>query len=106
VQQIAVEVASLDAIPPELAQQVLEEYQQQATAQRHMIQGGRLCDPATEKNVCEDNGKELAHKSHTNAGRALLETRLVGSADPHNCRICVTLCANSFPLSSQNVFFQ
>ena len=40
VQQIAAEVASLDAIPPELAQQVLEEYQQQASAHRFVIQGG------------------------------------------------------------------
>ena len=30
VQQLAAEVAGLEAIPPELAQQVLEEFQQQA----------------------------------------------------------------------------
>lgn len=63
VQQIAVEVASLDAIPPELAQQVLEEYQQQAMAHRHVIQGG--ADYATrllKKTFGEDNGKDLAQK--------------------------------------------
>ncbi len=56
-------LASLDAIPPELAQQVLEEYQQQATAQRVVIQGG--ADYATrllKKTFGEDNGKELAQK--------------------------------------------
>ena len=63
VQQIAAEVASLDAIPPELAQQVLEEYQQQATAHRFVIQGGS--DYATrllKKAFGEENGKELALK--------------------------------------------
>ena len=63
VQQIAAEVASLDAIPPELAQQVLEEYQQQASAHRFVIQGG--ADYATrllKKTFGEENGKELALK--------------------------------------------
>jgi flagellar motor switch protein FliG len=63
VQQIAAEVASLDAIPPELAQQVLEEYQQQAAAHRFVIQGG--ADYATrllKKTFGEENGKELALK--------------------------------------------
>ncbi len=67
VQQIAAEVASIDAIPPELAQQVLEEYQQQATAHRFVIQGGT--DYATrllKKAFGEENGKELALKvTHT-----------------------------------------
>ena len=64
VQQIAAEVASLDAIPPELAQQVLEEYQQQAAAHRFVIQGG--ADYATrllKKAFGEENGKELALKA-------------------------------------------
>jgi flagellar motor switch protein FliG len=63
VQQIAAEVASLDAIPPELAQQVLEEYQQQAATHRFVIQGGS--DYATrllKKTFGEENGKELALK--------------------------------------------
>ncbi|MGA9813483.1 MAG: flagellar motor switch protein FliG [Terriglobales bacterium] len=63
VQQIAAEVASLDAIPPELAQQVLEEYQQQSAAHRFVIQGGS--DYATrllKKTFGEENGKELALK--------------------------------------------
>ncbi len=67
VQQIAAEVASLDAIPPELAQQVLDEYQQQAAAHRFVIQGGS--DYATrllKKAFGEENGKELALKvTHT-----------------------------------------
>jgi flagellar motor switch protein FliG len=62
-QQIAAELASLDAIPPELAQQVLEEYQQQATAQRFVIQGG--ADYTTrllKKAFGEESGKDLAQK--------------------------------------------
>jgi flagellar motor switch protein FliG len=62
-QQIAAELASLDAIPPELAQQVLEEYQQQATAQRFVVHGG--ADYATrllKKAFGEENGKDLAQK--------------------------------------------
>jgi flagellar motor switch protein FliG len=62
-QQIAAELASLDAIPPELAQQVLEEYQQQATAQRFVVQGG--ADYTTrllKKAFGEESGKDLAQK--------------------------------------------
>jgi flagellar motor switch protein FliG len=64
VQQIAAEVASLDAIPPDLAQQVLEEYQQQAASHRFVIQGGT--DYATrllKKAFGEENGKDLAQKA-------------------------------------------
>jgi flagellar motor switch protein FliG len=72
VQQIAAEVASLDAVSPELAQQVLEEYQQQATAHRFVIQGGT--DYATrllKKAFGEENGKELALKvTHTQRSSA------------------------------------
>ncbi len=74
VQQIAAEVASLDAIPPDLAQLVLEEYQQQAAAHRLVIQGGT--DYATrllKKAFGEDNGKELALKltqvRHSSSGK-------------------------------------
>jgi len=62
-QQIATELASLDAVPPELAQQVLEEYQQQASAQRFVIQGG--ADYTTrllKKAFGEESGKDLAQK--------------------------------------------
>jgi flagellar motor switch protein FliG len=62
-QQITAELASLDAIPPELAQQVLEEYQQQATAQRFVVQGG--ADYTTrllKKAFGEEGGKDLAQK--------------------------------------------
>ena len=63
VQQIAAEVASLDSIPPELAQQVLEEYQQQATAHRFVIQGGaEYAARLLKKTFGEDNGKDLAQK--------------------------------------------
>jgi flagellar motor switch protein FliG len=63
VQQIAAELASLDAIPPELAQQVLEEYQQQATAHRFVIQGGTdYTTRLLKKAFGEENGKDLAQK--------------------------------------------
>jgi flagellar motor switch protein FliG len=63
VQQIAAEVASLDAIPPDLAQSVLEEYQQQATAHRFVIQGGTdYAARLLKKAFGEDNGKELVLK--------------------------------------------
>jgi flagellar motor switch protein FliG len=64
VQQLAAELASLDAIPPDLAQQVLEEYQQQASAQRFVIQGG--ADYATrllKKAFGEESGKDLLQKA-------------------------------------------
>ncbi len=63
VQQIAAEVAALEAIPPELAQQVLEEYQQQAGAQRMVIQGGAdYAARLLKRAFGEDSGKELAQK--------------------------------------------
>ena len=62
-QQIATELASLDAIPPDLAQQVLEEYQQQATAQRFVIQGGpEYTTRLLKKAFGDESGKDLAHK--------------------------------------------
>jgi flagellar motor switch protein FliG len=64
VQQLAAELASLDAIPPDLVQQVLEEYQQQASAQRFVIQGG--ADYATrllKKAFGEESGKDLLQKA-------------------------------------------
>ena len=62
-QQIAAELASLDAISPELAQQVLEEYQQQATAQRFVIQGGSdYTTRLLKKAFGEESGKDLAQK--------------------------------------------
>ncbi len=64
VQQIAAELASLDAIPSDVAQQVLEEYQQQATAQRFVIQGGAdYTSRLLKKAFGEDNGKDLAEKA-------------------------------------------
>ena len=78
VQQIAAEVASLDAIPPELAQQVLEEYQQQATAHRFVIQGG--ADYATrllKKAFGEESGKDLALKVTQTQQQRRRQARLV-----------------------------
>lgn len=74
VQQIAAEVASLDAIPSELAQQVLEEYQQLATAHRFVIQGGTdYAARLLKKAFGEENGKDLALKAaqmrHNGAGK-------------------------------------
>ncbi|MGH9538532.1 MAG: flagellar motor switch protein FliG [Terriglobales bacterium] len=74
VQQIAAEVASLDAIPHDLAQQVLEEYQQQAAAQKYVIQGGAdYAARLLKKTFGEDSAKELAQKvtqmQHNGAGK-------------------------------------
>jgi flagellar motor switch protein FliG len=64
VQQLAAEVAGLNAIPPELAQQVLEEYQQQANAHRMVIQGGpEYAARLLKKAFGEENGKDLAQKA-------------------------------------------
>ncbi len=64
VQQLAAEVAGLEAIPPELAQQVLEEYQQQANAHRMVIQGGpEYAARLLKKAFGEENGKDLAQKA-------------------------------------------
>lgn len=63
VQQIAAEVSALGAIPPEMAQQVLEEYQAQASAHRMVIQGGAdYAARLLKKAFGEDNGKELVQK--------------------------------------------
>ena len=74
VQQIAAEVASLDAIPHDLAQQVLEEYQQQAAAQKYVIQGGAdYAARLLKKTFGEDSAKDLAQKvtqmQHSGAGK-------------------------------------
>ncbi len=74
VQQIAAEVASLDTIPSDLARQVLEDYQQQATAHRFVIQGGAdYAARLLKKAFGEDNGKDLAQKvtqiQHSGAGK-------------------------------------
>jgi flagellar motor switch protein FliG len=64
VQKIAAEVASLDSVAPELAQQVLEEYQQQAGAHRFVIQGGTdYASRLLKKAFGDENAKELAQKA-------------------------------------------
>jgi flagellar motor switch protein FliG len=83
VQQLAAEVAGLDAIPPELAQQVLEEYQQQANAHRMVIQGGaEYAARLLKKAFGEENGKDLAQKATQlqNSGTGKLDW--LRNADP------------------------
>jgi len=64
VQQLAAEVAGLEAIPPELAQQVLEEFQQQTNTHRMVIQGGpEYAARLLKKAFGEENGKDLAQKA-------------------------------------------
>jgi len=73
VQQITAEVANLETVPPELAQQILEEYLQQSAAQHMAIQGGT--DYATrllQKAFGEENAKGLvkqAAQAHSGGGR-------------------------------------
>jgi len=64
VQQLAAEVAGLEAIPPELAQLVLEEFQQQTNTHRMVIQGGpEYAARLLKKAFGEENGKDLAQKA-------------------------------------------
>jgi flagellar motor switch protein FliG len=84
VQNIASEVVLLDAIPPALAQQVLEEYQQQVAQHRFVIQGG--ADYATrllKKAFGEDNGKDLALKVTQLRQRGAGKLDWLRDADPH-----------------------
>jgi flagellar motor switch protein FliG len=73
VQQITAEVANLETVPPELAQQILEEYLQQSAAQHMAIRGGT--DYATrllQKAFGEENAKGLvkqAAQAHSGGGR-------------------------------------
>jgi flagellar motor switch protein FliG len=74
VQAIAAEVASLDAVPPDLAQQVLEEYEHLADKHRFAVQGGtEYAARLLKKKFGEENGKELALKltqtQHSGAGK-------------------------------------
>src|SRR5437667_9661427 len=63
VQALTEEVASLDSIPPELAQQILEEYQQQAPAHRFVIQGGAdYASRLLKKAFGDENSKDLVKK--------------------------------------------
>jgi flagellar motor switch protein FliG len=73
VQQITAEVASLDSVPAELAQQILEEYLQQAAAQQMVIQGGtdyaaRLLQKAFGGENTKDQVQKAA-QTHGNAGK-------------------------------------
>jgi flagellar motor switch protein FliG len=63
IQAITTEVASLDSVPPELAQQILEEYQQQAPAHRFVIQGGAdYASRLLKKAFGDENAKDLVQK--------------------------------------------
>jgi len=63
VQLLTEEVAALGTVPPELAQQVLEEYQQQAPQHRFVIQGGSdYASRLLKKAFGEENSKEMVKK--------------------------------------------
>lgn len=63
VQLLSEEVAALGTVPPELAQQILEEYQQQAPAHRFVIQGGAdYASRLLKKAFGDENSKELVKK--------------------------------------------
>jgi flagellar motor switch protein FliG len=64
IQAIATEVASLESVPPELAYQILEEYQKQATTHRFTIQGGEGYATRILKKAFGDEGaKDLVQKA-------------------------------------------
>ena len=74
VQQITAEVAALDSVPAEVAQQVLDEYQQQAASHRFLIQGGteyaaRLLHKAFGEDDATDLVKKVAQAQKNGAGR-------------------------------------
>ena len=74
VQQITAEVANLDAVPPELAQQVLEEYQKQASAKKFVIQGGmdyatRLLQKAFGDESAKDLVRQVTQLQKSGAGK-------------------------------------
>jgi len=63
VQQITAEVAGLEAIPPELAQQVLEEYQKQASSKKYVIEGGmEYATRLLQKAFGDDNARDMVQK--------------------------------------------
>ena len=63
VQALTEEVAALDSVPPELAQQILEEYQQQAPVHRFVIQGGAdYASRLLKKAFGDENSKDLVKK--------------------------------------------
>ena len=63
VQLLTEEVASLGTVAPELAQQILEEYQQQAPAHRFVIQGGAdYASRLLKKAFGDENSKEMVKK--------------------------------------------
>jgi flagellar motor switch protein FliG len=73
VQHITAEVASLDSVPPELAQQILEEYLQQSAAQQMVIQGGTdYAARLLQKAFGGENAGDLvrqASQAHSGAGK-------------------------------------
>jgi flagellar motor switch protein FliG len=63
VQLLTEEVASIGTVAPELAQQILEEYQQQAPAHRFVIQGGAdYASRLLKKAFGDENSKEMVKK--------------------------------------------
>ena len=63
VQKITAEVACLDSVPAELAQQVLDEYQQRSATQRFLIEGGtEYAARLLHKAFGEDGATEMVKK--------------------------------------------
>jgi len=74
VQRIAAEIAALDSVPAELAQQVLDEYQQQAVSHRFQIEGGteyaaRLLHKAFGEDGATELVKKVAQEQKSRAGK-------------------------------------
>jgi len=74
VRRIAAEIAALDSVPAELAQQVLEEYQQQAAKHRFLIEGGteyaaRLLHKAFGEEGATELVKKVAQEQKSRAGK-------------------------------------
>jgi flagellar motor switch protein FliG len=73
VQRITAEVATLDAVAPELAQQVLDEYERQSTSRRFQIEGGteyavRMLHKAFGEEEATELVKKVAQERKKNAG--------------------------------------
>jgi flagellar motor switch protein FliG len=64
VQAITTELAILDAVPPDVAEQILQEYQQLATTQRFVPQGGvEYATRVLQKAFGEDSAKPLVQSA-------------------------------------------
>ena len=74
VQRITAEIAALDTIPAEMAQQVLDEFERQAASRRFQIEGGteyaaRLLHKAFGEEEATELVKKVAQERKKNAGK-------------------------------------